>query len=104
MRIVQGNLCLRFYRSDGWTREAVRQLLDTDQRLDRVLPRYRYYDARDKITHGSSELDDGEAHDDCEYFAVYDSGHPFSSSALANHEVILFDLYCQERFLKCQTK
>jgi hypothetical protein len=99
MRIVQGNLCLRFYRSDGWTREAVRQLLDTDQRLARVLPRYRYY-----VHYGSNELDDGEAHDDCEYFAVYDSCRPFSSSALANHEVILFDSYCQERFLRCQTK
>ena len=102
MRIVEGNLCLRFYRSDGWTREAVRQLLHTDQRLARVLPRYR--DARDKIHHGSNELDDGLAHDECEYFAVYASCRPFSVSALANHEVILFDLYFQERFLKCQTK
>jgi hypothetical protein len=102
MRIVEGNLCLRFYRSAGWTREAVRQLLHIDQRLARVMPRFP--DARDKMTHGSNELDDGQAHDDCEYFAVYGSCRPFSSSALANHEVILFDLYCQERFSKCQTK
>jgi hypothetical protein len=91
MRIVEGNLCLRFYRSDGWTREAVRQLLDGDQRLARVMPRYRYYDARDKMTYGSNELDDGEAHDDCEYFAVYASYNSFSESALANHQVIPFD-------------
>jgi hypothetical protein len=89
MRIVEGNLCLRFYRSDGWTREAVRQLLDTDQRLARVLPRFP--DARDKMTYGSDELDDQLPHDDCEYFAVYDLWHPFSSSALANHEVIPLD-------------
>jgi hypothetical protein len=89
MRIVEGNLCLRFYRSDGWTREAVRQLLDGDQRLACVLPRYR--DARDKIHHGSNELDDGLPHDDCEYFAVYASYNSFSESALANHQVIPFD-------------
>jgi hypothetical protein len=104
MRIVEGNLCLRFYRADGWTREAVRQLLDGDQRLARVMPRYRLDDGRDYVAYCSNELDDGEAHDDCEYFAVYDSCRPFSSSALANHEVILFDLYCQERFLRCQKK
>ena len=89
MRIVEANLCLRYYRSDGWTREAVRQLLAGDQRLARVMPRYP--DARDKMTYGSNELDDGEAHDDCEYFAVYASCHSFSESALANHQVIPFD-------------
>ena len=91
MRIVEGNLCLRFYRSDGWTREAVRQLLDTDQRLARVMPRYRLDDGRDHVAYCSDELDDQLPHDDCEYFAVYDLWHPFSSSALANHEVIPLD-------------
>jgi hypothetical protein len=89
MRIVEGNLCLRFYRSDGWTREAVRQLLDGDQRLSLVLPRYR--EARDKIHHGVNELDDGLPHDECEYFAVYAPYSSFSESALANHQVIPFD-------------
>ena len=89
MRIVEGSLVLRYHRSDGWTREAVRQLLDGDQRLAWVLPRYR--DERDEIHHGMIELDDGLPHDECEYFAVYASFHSFSESALANHQVIPFD-------------
>jgi hypothetical protein len=100
MRIVEGNLVLRFYRSDGWTREAVRQLLDGDQRLARVMPRYKLDDGRDWVAYCSNELDDGLPHDECEYFAVYASYNSFSESALANHRVTPFDSYCQERFLK----
>ena len=85
MRIVQASLCLRFYRSAGWTRELVRQLLREDQRLARVFP--RYFDARDKVGQGSFELDDGEPHDDCDYFAVYGVGEPFSREALSQHEI-----------------
>ena len=85
-RIVQASLCLRFYRSAGWTREDVRQLLRDDQRLARVCP--RYYDDRDKAGRGSFELDDGLPHDDCEYFAVYGLSEPFSAEALAAHDVV----------------
>lgn len=89
MRIVGANLCLRFYRSDGWTREAVRQLLAEDPRLARVLPRYR--DERDSAGAGSFELDDDLPHDECEYFAVYDSCQPFAERSLAKHELLPFD-------------
>ena len=85
MRIVQANLCLRFYTSSGWTREAVRQLLSADQRLERVMP--RYFDDRDKCGQGSNELPDGLPHDDCTYFAVYAICEPFSPEALAQHEI-----------------
>lgn len=85
-RIVQANLCLRFYPSAGWTREAVRQLLREDKRLARVLP--RYFDERDKVGQGSFELDDALPHDDCEYFAVYDTLNPFSEEALQAHDVV----------------
>ena len=85
-RIVQASLCLRFYRSAGWTREEVRQLLREDQRLARVFP--RYFDGRDKAGNGSFELDDGLPHDDCDYFAVYGLSEPFSEEALAMHEVV----------------
>lgn len=86
MKIVQANLCLRFYASAGWTREAVRQLLSDDQRLARVCP--RYFDERDKVTENSWTLDDGLPHDDCDYFAVYGVCEPFSKEALAEHEIV----------------
>jgi hypothetical protein len=84
-RITQANLCLRFYRAAGWTREEVRQLLREDKRLARVFP--RYFDARDiKDIRGKvRELDDGLPHEDCAYFAVYDLSQPFSPDALAMH-------------------
>jgi hypothetical protein len=85
MRIVQANLCLRFYRSEGWTREAVRRLLSDDKRLARVLP--RYFDERDKVAKGIT-LDDGLPHDECVYFAVYGACEPFSAAALAEHEIV----------------
>lgn len=85
MKIIQANLCLRFRPADGWTREAVRQLLGDDKRLERVMP--RYYDERDKVGQGSFELPDGLPHDDCDYFAVYGMCYPFSPEALAQHEI-----------------
>lgn len=88
MRIVEASLCLRFYRSSGWTRGDVRDLLSDDKRLARVMPRYS--DERDKAGQGSFELDDDLPHDDCEYFAVYGACEPFSRDALAKHEVIPF--------------
>jgi len=86
MKIAQASLCLRFYTSAGWTREAVRQLLKEDQRLARVLP--RYFDSRDKAGKGNFELDDGLPHDGCSYFAVYSPNDPFSPEAMAEHEVV----------------
>lgn len=86
MRISQASLCLRFYTSAGWTREAVRQLLSGDKRLERVMP--RYFDERDKAGQGSFELPDGLPHDECEYFAVYGSCEPFSAEALSQHEIV----------------
>lgn len=85
-RISRANLCLRFYRSDGWTREEVRQLLKDDQRLARVFP--RYFDERDKAGRGSFELDDGLPHDECDYFAVYGVIEPFSKEALALYYIV----------------
>jgi hypothetical protein len=85
-RIVQASLCLRFYRSAGWTREEVRQLLREDKRLARVFP--RYFDERDKAGRGGFELDDGLPHDECDYFAVYGVSEPFSAEALALHDVV----------------
>jgi len=85
MRIIEASLCLRFYRSDGWTREAVRELLADDKRLSRVSP--RYFDDRDRVG-----LEDDLPHDDCDYFAVYDCGYPFSKEALAEHKLIPFIL------------
>jgi hypothetical protein len=85
-RIVQASLCLRFYRSAGWTREEVRQLLREDQQLARVFP--RYFDDRDTAGRGSFELDDGLPHDECAYFAVYGLSEPFSKEALALHDVV----------------
>lgn len=84
-RIVRASLCLRFYRSAGWTREEVRQLLREDQRLARVCP--RYFDHRDPTNLSGFELDDGLQHDNCDYFAVYGSLDPFSQEALAVHEI-----------------
>jgi hypothetical protein len=85
MKIVRASLCLRFYRSAGWTREAVCQLLREDKRLARVQP--RYFDSRDRAGNGF-ELDDSLPHDDCDYFAVYGSSDPFSPEAIAQHEVV----------------
>lgn len=85
-RIVQASLCLRFYRWDGWTREEVRQLLRSDKRLARVLP--RYFDDRDRVGWSACELDDGLPHDECEYFAVYDLENPFSAEALELHNIV----------------
>lgn len=84
-RIVQASLCLRFYRSAGWTREEVRKLLREDQRLARVCP--RYFDKRDPKDLSGFELDDGLPHDDCDYFAVYGVLDPFDPEALALHEI-----------------
>jgi len=86
MKIHQASLVLRFYRSVGWTRESVRQLLKEDQRLARVMP--RYFDSRDKAGQGSFELDDGLPHEGCDYFAVYSPNDPFSAEALAEHEIV----------------
>jgi hypothetical protein len=83
-RVVQA-MVLRFYRSDGWTREEVRQLLREDKRLARVLP--RYFDERDKVP-ANYELDDGLPHDECEYFAVYDVSEPFSEEALDIYDLV----------------
>lgn len=88
MRIMQANLCLRFYTSSGWTRDAVRNLLADDKRLARVMP--RYFDERDNIGQGSLELDDGLPHDYCDYFAVYGCGNPFSRDKLEKHELVPF--------------
>jgi hypothetical protein len=85
-RTVKANLYLRFYTSDGWTREEVRKLLREDQRLARVMP--RYFDHRDKAGQGSNELDDGLPHDECDYFAVYDCFGPFSATKLAKHYIV----------------
>jgi hypothetical protein len=87
MKIQEASLCLRFYTSAGWTREAVRRLLADDKRLARVLP--RYFDDRDQAGAGL-ELDDGLPHDDCAYFAVYGHSTPFSAAAIAGHEVVPF--------------
>lgn len=86
MRIVQANLCLRFYRNSGWIRESVRQLLKQDARLARVVPRY-FDRQRDPRTPGF-ELDDGLPHDECDYFAVYGSCEPFDAKLLARHEIV----------------
>ena len=86
MRIVQANLCLRFYTSAGWTRESVRQLLREDRRLERVIP--RYFDDRDKCGQGSNELNDGLPHDECTYFAVYGICEPFAAEKLNEHEIV----------------
>ena len=86
--IQEASLCLRFYRSAGWTREQVRQLLGTDQRIDRVMP--RYFDARDDLVKAMKdrfELHDDAPHDDCDYFAVYNPGQPFDRAKLARHTV-----------------
>lgn len=88
MKIVEASLCLRFYTSAGWTRDAVRQLLATDKRLARVMP--RYFDSRDSAGRGSFDLDDDLPHDDCSYFAVYGCGEPFCPTALAQHEIVPF--------------
>lgn len=87
-RIVQASLCLRFYRSAGWTREDVRQLLREDKRLARVIPRYFGIRDRQVRLDIGFELDDGLPHDDCEYFAVYGISEPFSKDALALHDVV----------------
>ena len=84
-RIAQASLCLRFYRSAGWTREEVRKLLREDKRLARVFP--RYFDHRDPRDRRGFELDDGLPHDDCDYFAVYGVLDPFAPEALALHEI-----------------
>lgn len=88
MRILQNHLCLRFRPIDGWTREAVRQLLKRDARLARVCP--RYYGERDKANGRGFEVDDGLPHDDCEYFAVYgglDVREHFDEQLLSQHEI-----------------
>lgn len=90
MRISEASLCLRFYTSAGWTREAVRRLLKDDQREARVFPRYS--DKRDQAGNGSNELDDGLRHDGCTYFAVYGDCEPFSATALAEHEIDPFTM------------
>lgn len=86
-KIVEASICLRFYVSDGWTREDVRQMLASDKRLDRVVP--RYFDERDPLLDGM-ELHDGLPHENCDYFAVYDKAEPFSLGALAYHELVGF--------------
>ena len=87
VRIVQASLCLRFYRSAGWTRDGVRELLREYKRLARVIPRY-YDRVRDQVSVNRWNLDDGLPHDECDYFAVYDHHEPFSAEALAEHEVV----------------
>lgn len=87
MKITEASLCLRFYPSSDWTRQAVCDLLKEDNRLARVVP--RYFDERDNIGAGW-ELDDDLPHDDCDYFAVYDVPEPFSPEALAAHDIITF--------------
>lgn len=89
MRIIQASLCLRFLPCCGWTREAVRQLLRGDKRLARVCPRY-YRSSHPVELHyrGTFEIDDGMPHDDCDYFAVYDTTDPFLPEALAAHEIV----------------
>lgn len=86
-KIAEASICLRFYVSDGWTREDVRQMLASDKRLDRVVP--RYFDERDPLLDGM-ELHDGLPHENCDYFAVYDKAEPFSLEALAYHELVGF--------------
>lgn len=85
MRIIRASLCLRFRPMDGWTREAVRELLKKDQRLERVCP--RYFDERDKL-HPGWEVNDGLPHDECDYFAVYGVDEPFDAGKLSEHEII----------------
>lgn len=88
MKIKEASLCLRFYTADGWTREAVAELLLEGLGIERVMP--RYFDERDQAASGSFELDDGLPHDDCDYFAVYGILEPFAAEALEKHEVIRF--------------
>jgi hypothetical protein len=89
MRIIQANLCLRFYPTCGWTREAVRRLLRDDKRLARVCPRYFRSDHPVEVQYcGTFEVDDDLPYDDCDYFAVYGILEPFDPEALAAHEIV----------------
>lgn len=89
MKIIQASLCLRFYPKDGWTREAVRQLLADDKRLARVCPRYWSMSHPVEMRYrGEFEVDDDLPYNDCDYFAVYGVIEPFDREALARHEIV----------------
>lgn len=88
MIIRQASLTLRYYTADGWTRQAVADLLGVPDPLRYVIPRYWSRDIvmcqRDQTT------EDREPHPEADYYAVYamQVEPTIGDPRLAEHEVL----------------
>jgi len=86
--IHQASLALRYLPCDGWTRQAVADLLGVPDPMRYVIP--RYYDHRDPPARGDQTTDDRDPHPEAAYYAVYaigvapEEGDP----RLAGHDVV----------------
>jgi len=94
MKIYEASLCLRFYRSDGWTRSDVLNLLvnpiqEVDVSIYFVCPRWFVNSEKDTMYSGFLYRDYCE-HNDCDYYAVYHPSISFDEEKLKQHDIIPF--------------
>lgn len=89
LRIFKANLCLRFYRSDGWTRQQVCDLM-IEPDIGRILPRYEGDKDKSIVIERGFRYDDPGDFDDCDYFCILGCGNnfrPYDGEKLKCHEV-----------------
>ena len=94
MKIREASLCLRFYRSDGWTRSAVADLImfplaDLPTPIHFVCPRWFSNSEKDQKYSGYLYRT-SEQHLDCDYYAVYHPLVSFDEEKLKQHDIIPF--------------
>lgn len=106
--IIRGaNLVDRFYRSDGWTREDVANLIQWEggkhPKIFYVIP--RYFDDRDDEIREKSKFDvllNDFPYDDADYYAVYSrhrlnyEGHQYKPFTTSIPEAMRWEVGRQE--------
>ncbi|MEZ9709401.1 hypothetical protein AB4254_12035 [Vibrio breoganii] len=84
--VRKANLCLRFYRNDGWNRSEVANLLDS-KRIEAVIPRYYNLDQDDEALKAKKGFlmqarFNSEEYLNCDYYAVYSRSETFNKKLL----------------------
>lgn len=102
LRAVQASLAVRFYVADGWTRQAVAELLETEN-ITAVLPSYYDGDKHNEINKLSTfflmpEELNKEEYADCDYFLVLSEAHKFNITKLKERSDIKYPLQYNEGF------
>lgn len=96
MKIFKGNLCFRFYPSEGWTRQLVSDMFENPD-YSKVIPRFYDFEDDERIMKSLEKgfvmpenLNDGKFLD-CDYFAVYNTEMTINDMKLSDHTIQYLD-------------